>query len=108
MENYDSRGSDGEDDESQKSKEEPDGAAEGLGAGLGNAEGSKERGCEGFQELHDLMVRGWIGGGAIFGAGRGDGKESAEAQEHPIREGYGLLQRTPGARLIQRSVRTQS
>ncbi len=64
VENYDSRGSDGEHDESQKPEEEPDGAAEGLVAGLGDAEGSKECGCEGFQESHASMVLGWIAGGA--------------------------------------------
>jgi hypothetical protein len=39
---------------------------EGLVAGLGDAEGSKERGCEGFQESHASMVRGWIADGGNF------------------------------------------
>ena len=58
VENYDSRGSDREHDESQKPKKEPDSAAELLVAGLRDAEGAKEGGCEGFQESHGLMVRG--------------------------------------------------
>jgi hypothetical protein len=59
VENYDSRCSDSEHDESQKPKKEPDSATEGLLAGLGDAKGSKEGGCEGFQESHAWMVRRW-------------------------------------------------
>jgi hypothetical protein len=57
VENYDSRGSDSEHYKGQKPKKEPDGATEGSVAGLGDAEGSKEGGCEGFQESHTWMVR---------------------------------------------------
>lgn len=71
VENYDSRGSDREDDESQKPKKEPDGATEGLVGGLGNAKGSKEGGCEGFQESHAWMVRCRIALGTRLDCGRG-------------------------------------
>ena len=117
VENYDSRGSDSEHDESQKPKKEPDGATEGLVGGLGDAEGSKESSCEGFQESHAWMVRRWIAGGtrldwvrgefSVLGVGR--------AVKNPPRHGNiqycngcGLLQRTPGARLNRRSIRMQS
>ena len=92
MQNYDSRGSKSEHDYSQKSKEKPDSPAEGLIAGLGDAEGSKEGGCEGFQDSHGLMVLGWIpevcgwtrGGAISRGSWCEGGKESTEGQEHPI------------------------
>jgi hypothetical protein len=57
VENYDSRGSNSEHYKGQKPKKEPDGATEGSVAGLGDAEGPKEGGCEGFQESHTWMVR---------------------------------------------------
>jgi len=56
VENYDSGCPNSGHDESQKPKEEPDSAAERLIGGLGDAEGSKERGGEGFQESHGLIV----------------------------------------------------
>ena len=64
VENYDSCCSNSDHKDAKKSKKEPDSATEGLIAGLGDAEGSKEGGCEGFQESHSLMVRGWCTGGA--------------------------------------------
>lgn len=104
MENYDSRGSDCEHDECQKPKEEPHGATQGLRAGLGNAEGAKERGCEGFQESHAFMVRGWIAGRYAVGLWAGNfpcrgweaGKESTGAREHPIGDGLWLAATNAG------------
>jgi hypothetical protein len=56
-EKYDTHGSDRNRDEGQKPEEEPDGAAEPLLAGLGDAEGPEEGGRNGFKEVHALMVR---------------------------------------------------
>ena len=58
MENYDSGCSNSAHDEGQEPEKEPDSATEGLVGGLGDAEGSKECGREGFQESHGFMVRG--------------------------------------------------
>jgi len=111
VENYDSRGSNSEHDESQKSEEEPDSAAEGLLGGLGDTEGSKEGGCEGFQESHGSMVRGLDGGLGRFSVVRGPrvaGKNPLRDRNIQYGNGCGLLQPMPGDRLVRRSVRTQS
>jgi hypothetical protein len=62
MENYDSSGPNGEEDEGQQSEEEPGGTAAHLVAGLGYAEGSKEGSRKGLKKSHSLMVRGCIPG----------------------------------------------
>ena len=56
MEKYDTSGSDRNHDKSQKPEEEPDGAAEPLLTGLGDAEGPEEGGRNGFKKLHVPMV----------------------------------------------------
>ena len=45
----------------QKPEEEPDGAAEHLLAGLGDAEGAEEGGRNGFKESHVLDGTRWSG-----------------------------------------------
>ncbi len=58
VKHYDSEGSDGYEKEAEEAKKEPSGAAPGLVAGLGDAEGPKEGRGERLEELHGLMVRG--------------------------------------------------
>lgn len=60
VENYDSCGSDGDENQSEKSEQEPDSLATHLVAWLGDAEGSKEGGRQGLKESHVLMVLGCI------------------------------------------------
>jgi hypothetical protein len=106
VENYDSCCPDGEHDKRQKTKKEPDRTAEGLIGRLGDAEGSKEGGCEGFQESHSSMVRGWVRssmaqkrkGGLRIHKGTGTSNMGIDC---------GLLQDARGARLTRGSVRTQ-
>ncbi len=58
MKHYDSQGSNRDQDEGKEAEEEPGGAAPGLVAGLGDAEGSKEGRGKRLKESHGLMVRG--------------------------------------------------
>jgi hypothetical protein len=57
VENYGTRDSDRDHDESYESEEEPGSAAESLLTGLGDAEGAEEGGRNGLKESHVLMVR---------------------------------------------------
>jgi hypothetical protein len=61
VQNYANGGTDCEHNQGKETKEKPGGAATGLVAGLGDAEGSKEGGCKCLKELHESMVRGAYG-----------------------------------------------
>jgi len=95
MENYDSRGADGGENEGQEAEKEPDGAAAGLIARLGDAEGSEKGSREGLKEVHGVMVRGWR---------RGLGRIQEGTATSNTGVAWGLLQWTPGDRLILRCI----
>jgi hypothetical protein len=87
VENNDSCGSDGDEDESQKAEQKPDSLAAHLVARLGDAEGSKEGSRQGLKESHALMVRGCVPRGGYFAGYAligGSGKESRAPENHPM------------------------